>query len=135
MARISGVELPARGRISWALTRIKGVGSSVSMEALRAAGVSGDKRVEELTIEEISAISNALEKYPTEGDLVRATRENIQRLREIGSYRGIRHSKGLPVRGQRTRSNARAKRGKRKTVGSFRKEALSQMQSGAKAKE
>lgn len=124
MARISGVELTENAKVNWALTRIKGVGWSTSASVLKDSGVSPDKRVRDLSIEEISAISTALEKYPTEGNLVRSVRENIQRLREIGSYRGLRHGKGLPVRGQRTRSNARTKRGKRKTVGSFRKEAL-----------
>lgn len=135
MARISGVELAGAARIGWALTRIKGVGNTTADQALEAAGVSPDKRVNDLTIEEVSAISAALEKYPTEGDLTRSVRENIQRLREIGSYRGIRHIRGLPARGQRTRSNARTKRGKRKTVGSFRKEALTQMQPTTKGKE
>jgi small subunit ribosomal protein S13 len=128
MARISGVELPEQAKIDWALTRIKGVGSSTASSALAASGVSADKRVKDLSIEEVSAISTALESYPTEGDLIRSVRENIQRLRNIGSYRGVRHARGLPVRGQRTRSNARTKRGKRKTVGSFRKEALPKMQ-------
>ncbi len=132
MARVLGVELPDQAKIDWALTRIKGVGWSTSKKVLEESGVSYQKRVKDLSVEEISAISSVLEKYPTEGDLIRSVRENIQRLREIGSYRGIRHSKGLPVRGQRTRSNARTKRGKRKTVGSFRKEALAKMQSADK---
>lgn len=135
MARISGVELPENAKVDWALTRIKGVGWSTSEKVLKEAGVSADKRVRDLSIEEISAISTALEKYPTEGDLVRSVRENIQRLREIGSYRGLRHAKGLPVRGQRTRSNARTKRGKRKTVGSFRKEVLAAKSAEAAPKE
>lgn len=124
MARISGVELPDQAKVDWALTRIKGIGWSSAGEVMEAAGIDKKKRVKDLSIEEISAITTALEKYPTEGELVRVVRENIARLRNINSYRGMRHARNLPVRGQRTRSNARTKRGKRKTVGSFRKEVL-----------
>ncbi|OGM33369.1 30S ribosomal protein S13 [Candidatus Woesebacteria bacterium RIFCSPHIGHO2_01_FULL_44_21] len=134
MARISGVELPENARIDWALTRIKGIGWSSSVKVLGESGVTPDSRVKDLTIEQISAITAALEKYPTEGDLVRSVRGNIQRLKDIASYRGIRHGKGLPVRGQRTRSNARTKRGKRKTVGSFRKEMMTKTPDEAQEK-
>lgn len=122
--RVAGIELPDNAKVDWALTRIKGVGWVVSTEALKASGVAATKRVRDLSTEDVSKITTALESYVTEGDLVRQTRENIQRLKEIGSYRGIRHSRGLPVRGQRTKSNARTKRGKRKTVGAFRKDEL-----------
>jgi small subunit ribosomal protein S13 len=135
MARISGVELPDQAKVSWALTRIKGIGPTRAAEVMKTSGVATTKRIKDLSIEEISAISAALERFPTEGDLIRSIRENIQRLREIGSYRGMRHARGLPVRGQRTRSNARTKRGKRKTVGSFRKEVLTQSQPEGKEKE
>jgi len=90
------------------------------------------KRVSELTSDDISKIGIELEKYQIEGDLIRLVRENIQRLQVIGSYRGLRHQRGLPSRGQRTRTNARTKRGKRKTVGAFKKEVLSKMSVAAK---
>ncbi len=85
------------------------------------------KRMSDLTADEVAKIGLELEKYSIEGDLVRTVRGNIQRLQVIGSYRGVRHTRGLPVRGQRTRTNARTKRGKRKTVGAFKKELLSKM--------
>ncbi len=124
MARISGVELPDKAKVDWALTRIKGIGWSRANAVMKEAGIAKEKRVKDLSIEEISAVTSALEPYPTEGDLIRTIRENIQRLRNINSYRGTRHARSLPARGQRTRSNARTRRGKRKTVGSFRKEAI-----------
>ncbi len=122
--RVAGIELPDNAKIDWALTRIKGIGWVKSQEALKASGVASSKRVNELSTEDISKITAALENFVTEGDLVRQIRENIQRLKEINSYRGLRHSRGLPARGQRTKSNARTKRGKRKTVGAFRKDEL-----------
>lgn len=125
MARISGVELPDQAKVDWALTRIKGIGWTRARIIMKETKLSPTKRVKDLTVDELSLIASAMEKYPTEGDLVRQIRENIQRLRDISSYRGLRHNKGLPVRGQRTKSNARTKRGKRKTVGSFRKDELS----------
>lgn len=131
MARIAGVELSDQGRIDWALTRIKGIGWTSSVKVLKKAGISAEKRVGKLTTDEISQITSALEDYLTEGDLIRNVRENIQRLKDTGAYRGVRHSRGLPVRGQRTKSNARTKRGKRKTVGAFRKDDIAKAGSGA----
>ena len=124
MARIAGIELQDKWRIDYALTRIKGLGWTKSGVVLEAAGILPSRRVKELSNEEIAKIAAALETQQVEGDLIRAVRENIQRLKDIGSYRGTRHNRGLPVRGQRTKSNARAKRGKRKTVGAFKKEML-----------
>lgn len=121
--RVAGVDLPDQAKLDYALTRVKGIGWPTSKKIIDASGVK-IKRVKELTAEDIAKITSALESYATEGDLVRKIRENIQRLRDIGSYRGLRHARGLPVRGQRTRSNARTKRGKRKTVGAFRKDEL-----------
>ena len=129
MARIAGVDLPDNAKADWALTRIKGIGWTRANEVMMEAAVSSTKRVKDLSTEDLSAINSALEKFATEGDLIRQIRENIQRLRETSSYRGIRHTRGLPARGQRTRSNARTKRGKRKTVGSFRKDALTKTSS------
>jgi len=127
MARIAGVDLPDQVKIDWALTQIKGIGWSRARSIMRETGIKDSKRVKDLTTEEIASITGAMEKFATEGDLVRIVRENIQRLRDTGAYRGLRHSRGLPARGQRTKSNARTKRGRRKTVGSFRKEALTKM--------
>jgi small subunit ribosomal protein S13 len=129
MARIAGIELQDDWKIDYALTKIKGIGWSLSKEILKSINLDSSKRVADLTSEEIKNIAAKLEKYPTEGELLRQVRKNIQRLKTISSYRGMRHAKGLPARGQRTRSNARTKRGKRKTVGAFKKEALSKMQS------
>ncbi|KKQ95898.1 MAG: 30S ribosomal protein S13 [Candidatus Woesebacteria bacterium GW2011_GWB1_43_14] len=126
MARIAGVELPDKSRIDYALTKIKGVGWTRSRDILKSAKIDSARRLSELSTKEIANIASKLESYKIEGELLRETRSDIQRLFTTGSYRGVRHSRGLPVRGQRTRSNARTRRGKRKTVGSFRKEALTQ---------
>lgn len=124
MARISGIELNDKWRIDYALTRIKGIGWAMSNKILTLLKFDLSRRVKDLSAEEINKITGKIEEYPTEGDLVRRVKANINRLQAIGSYRGIRHTKGLPVRGQRTKTNARTKRGKRKTVGAFKKEAL-----------
>jgi len=124
MARISGIELNDKWRIDYALTRIKGIGWAVSTKILEILKFDKTKRVKDLTAEELNKISGKIEEFPTEGDLARRVKANINRLQAIGSYRGTRHTKGLPVRGQRTKTNARTKRGKRKTVGAFKKEAL-----------
>ena len=127
MARIAGIDLQDNWKVDYALTKIKGLGWSLSTKIMANAKVDHKKRVSELTADEISKIGTELEKYSIEGDLVRNVRGNIQRLQVIGSYRGTRHTRGLPARGQRTRTNARTKRGKRKTVGAFKKEMLSKM--------
>ena len=127
MARIAGIDLQDGWKIDFALTKIKGLGWSLSKKIMKDAGVPNTKRVSDLSADEISKIGSELEKYQIEGDLARATRGNIQRLQVIGSYRGMRHAKNLPARGQRTRTNARTKRGKRKTVGAFKKEMLSRL--------
>jgi len=117
MARIAGVELPRNKRIEIALTAIYGIGRSRSREILRITGVDPDKRVQDLTEEEVSRLREAIEKnYKVEGDLRREVQMNIKRLIDIGTYRGLRHKLGLPVRGQRTRTNARTRKGPRKTV-------------------
>lgn len=127
MTRISGVELADNLRIDYALTKIKGIGWTLSKKILEALKIDPSRRVAKLTGEEISGIASKLEEYPTEGELLRTTKINITRLKNTGSYRGLRHTRNLPVRGQRTRTNARTKRGKRKTVGAFKKEALAKM--------
>lgn len=128
MARISGIELQDSWKVDYALTNITGIGWSLSKKILGDLKIDTSKRVSDLTTDEISNIASSLEGIPTEGELARQVKGNVSRLRQISTYRGIRHMKGLPVRGQRTKTNARTKRGKRKTVGAFRKEALSKMQ-------
>lgn len=134
MARIAGIELQDNWKVDFALTRIKGLGWSLSKKLMTDIKLDSKKRVSDLTGDEIAKITSALEKYPTEGELFRIVHGNIQRLSAIGSYRGLRHSKNLPVRGQRTKTNARTKRGKRKTIGAFKKEVLSKMQTNEKSK-
>lgn len=124
MARISGIEFNDSLRIDYALTRIKGIGWTLSKKILAALNIPTSTRLKTLSSEDLNKINGKLEEQPTEGDLVRLVRTNITRLQAIGSYRGSRHSKGLPARGQRTKTNARTKRGKRKTVGAFKKEEL-----------
>lgn len=127
MARIAGIELQDNQRIDYSLTRVKGIGWTLSKKILDEVKVPSNKRIKELSSEEISKISTKLEDFTVEGDLIGSVKENIIRLQRIGSYRGLRHTKGLPVHGQRTRTNARTKRGKRKTVGAFKKEVLTKM--------
>ena len=134
MARISGIELNDNWKIDYALTRIKGIGWPTSKRILSLLKFDLTKRIKDLTSEELNKITTKLEEMPTEGDLIRRVRGNITRLQTIGSYRGLRHSKGLPVRGQRTKTNARTKRGKRKTVGAFKKEILAKQTTSAQSK-
>lgn len=123
MARIGGVDLPNEKRLDIALTYLYGVGRSNVINVLKEAQMDGARRVKTLTDEEVNKITKVLEKgYTVEGDLRKAVSDNIKRLVEIHSYRGIRHIKKLPVRGQRTRSNARTKRGKRMTIGAMKKD-------------
>lgn len=116
MARIEGIDLPRDKRIEIALTYIYGIGRPRSNEILDATGVSPDKRVRELTESEVTLLREAVSNYRVEGDLDREVKLNIKRLIEIGSYRGLRHRRNLPARGQRTKTNARTKRGPKKTV-------------------
>lgn len=127
MSRIAGIDLQDSWKVDFALTKIRGLGWSLSKKVMKDAGVSNTKRVSDLSADDVSKISTELEKYQIEGDLARVVRGNVQRLQVIGSYRGLRHSRNLPARGQRTRTNARTKRGKRKTVGAFKKEMLSKI--------
>jgi len=129
--RIAGIELKDNWRIDYALTQIKGIGWTLSGKILTAAKVDFAKKVADLTTDEVSRISGNTEKHLIEGELIRKVRSNIQRLQTIGSYRGSRHQRHLPSRGQRTRSNARTLRGKRKTVGAYKKEMLSKTKEGA----
>ncbi len=135
MARISGVELQDNQKIDYALTRVRGIGWALSKKILGELKLSNTKRIKDLTSDEISKITNKLEDFTVEGELASKVRGDIIRLQRIGSYRGSRHSKNLPARGQRTRTNARTKRGKRKTVGAFKKEVLSKMKTPETASE
>lgn len=130
MARIVGVDLNDDWKVDYALTNIKGIGWTLSEQILDRAGIKKDTLLKDLNKDDIAKLASLIEEHPVEGDLLRQVRSNVQRLKTIGSYRGVRHNRGLPVRGQRTKTNARTKRGKRKTVGAFRKEALSKMQQG-----
>jgi len=127
MARIAGIELQDNWKVDYALTKIKGIGWSLSETILDSSGIKKTKKVSDLTSADVSKIASKLEKYAVEGELLRQVRTNVARLRTTSSYRGVRHARGLPSRGQRTRSNARTKRGKRKTVGAYKKEALVKM--------
>ena len=122
MARISGVDLPREKRIEIGLTYIYGIGLSSSQKILAKAGVSPDVRVKDLTDEQEQAIRSAMDGYLVEGDLRREVALNIKRLTEIGCYRGLRHRRGLPVRGQRTKTNARTRKGPRKLVSKSKKD-------------
>lgn len=127
MARIAGIELPNDKRVDIGLTYIFGIGRSNVVGVLNEAKVDPSKRVKDLTEGEINSLQRAVDRLTIEGDLRREIEQNIKRLEDISSYRGLRHRKGLPARGQRTRSNARTKKGKRKTVGTVRKEVVTKM--------
>lgn len=116
MARIAGVDIPTQKRVIISLQYIYGIGETTAHEILKNANVSEDIRVKELTDDQLAAIRSEVAKYTTEGDLRRERTLDIKRLMEIGSYRGIRHRKGLPVRGQNTRNNARTRKGKAKPI-------------------
>lgn len=118
MARIAGVDLPRDKRVEIALTYIYGIGRSSSQEILKKADIDFDTRVKDLTEKEVTKLRQIIDnEYKVEGDLRREYNQNIKRLIEIGSYRGLRHRRGMPVRGQRTKTNARTRKGPKKTVG------------------
>lgn len=122
MARIAGVDLPRDKRVEIGLTYIYGIGRPTSQKILEQSGVSPDTRIRDLTEEEVNKLRDIIEKnYRVEGDLRREIALNIKRLMEIGSYRGLRHRRGLPVRGQNTKNNARTRKGPKRTVGVRRK--------------
>ena len=121
MARIAGVDIPRNKRVVVSLTYIYGIGLSTASSILATCNISEDIRVKDLTDEQVNAIRNEVDKIKVEGDLRRDTSLEIKRLMEIGCYRGIRHRKGLPVRGQRTKTNARTRKGPRRTVANKKK--------------
>ncbi|MCX7996353.1 MAG: 30S ribosomal protein S13 [Patescibacteria group bacterium] len=135
MARILGVVLPDDKRVEYALTLIFGIGWARSKEILKKSNIDSSVRMKDLSEEQLKTLISNVETFKVEGDLREEINENIKRLREIGSYRGMRHAMGLPTRGQRTKSNARTRKGKKKTVGALTKEAwakLEQLQKNAK---
>ncbi len=124
MARIAGIDLPKNKKIAVALTYIFGIGKTLSKKIMEVTGVNPDKRVSELTEDEVTKLRNEIEKkYKIEGELRTDISMNIKRLKDIGSYRGMRHIKNLPVRGQRTHTNARTHKGARPPVGGKKKKA------------
>ena len=137
MIRLAGVDLPSEKKVRIALCYLYGIGPSLSLDVLQQSRVDPEKRAHELTGDEINRLQRELEKYMIEGNLRRNVRDNIDRLKRVGTYRGLRHKMSLPVRGQRTRANARTRKGhQRKTVGSMTKEMAAKIdaqKSGAKA--
>ena len=121
MARIAGIDIPRNKRIVISLTSIYGIGNTSAQKILAEAGVSEDTRVRDLTEDELGKIRSAVEQYTIEGDLRREVSLNIKRLVEIGAYRGIRHRRGLPVRGQNTKNNSRTRKGPRRTIANKKK--------------
>ena len=129
MLRISGVDIPEQKKVAFALRYIHGVGPQVSAQVLKRANIDENKRARDLTSEEVGRIQTALDSYTIEGDLKRKVADDIDRLKRIRSYRGLRHMAGLPVRGQRTRTNSRSVRGnKRTTIGSMTKEMAAKLE-------
>ncbi len=127
MPRISGVDIPAQKKTKFSLSYIYGIGLKNVDKVLLEAGVDGDKRAKDLTADEVLRLQRVIDRLNVEGNLRRVVRENIERLKRIGSYRGVRHARGLPSRGQRTRVNARTRRGRRMTVGALSKEMAAKL--------
>ena len=135
MPRLSGIDIPSAKRTEIALTYLYGVGRHNVKSLLKLANVNPDKRAKDLTSDEISRLQKAVDTIPVEGVLRGTVTENIKRLRQIGTYRGMRHSARLPVRGQRTSHNARTKRGKRMTVGALKKEEATKLEAAKQEEE
>ncbi len=133
MPRIAGIDIPEKKRVDIGLTYVYGLGRANVKVILAQTGVNPSTRVSDLSAEELSKIQKVIDSIKVEGDLRKEVGQSITRLKEIGSYRGIRHTRGLPVRGQRTRTNARTKRGKRMTIGALKKEVLATKDAAAKA--
>ena len=131
--RIAGIQIPDNEKINISLTRVYGIGRSNVELLIKQAKLNKEKRTKDLSKEEISRVTAVLNSFLTEGDLKKEIRENIERLKAIRSYRGVRHMVGLPVRGQRTKDNARTRRGKKKTVGALSKEMWSKVEEQQKA--
>lgn len=134
MVRIAGVTLPENKRADIGLTAIYGIGRQNVAGVLKKAKVDPAKKINDLDNQELTRLAKAIEEMPTEGTLRKQITESIRRLKTTGTYRGIRHNQGLPVRGQRTRSNARTRRGKRKTIGAMRKKDMAKLETPRKGK-
>jgi small subunit ribosomal protein S13 len=134
MPRIAGIDIPNEKRIDIALTYIFGIGDKVAKDILKIAKVEPNIRTKNLTSDEFKNIQAAIETLPTEGELRKIIRNNIETLKRIQAYRGLRHAMGLPVHGQRTRTNARTRKGKRKTIGAISKEAATKVETPAAKK-
>ena len=134
MPRLAGVDIPNEKRIEIALTYIYGIGSKVAKNVLKQARVDIGIKAKDITSEELKRLQAVIETIPTEGELRKQVRDNIETLKRSQAYQGLRHSMGLPVRGQRTRTNARTRKGKRKTIGALSKEAASKLETPAVAK-
>ena len=133
MPRLAGIDIPDNKKVRIALRYIYGIGPKLAESVINETNVDGDKRAKDLTGEEINRIQRVLEKHNVEGNLRRLIRENVDRLKRIGSYRGLRHKAGLPTRGQRTRSNARTRRGKKRVaIGSMTKEMAAKLDEAKK---
>jgi small subunit ribosomal protein S13 len=132
--RVSGITIPDEKRIDIALTYLYGIGRSNVYDVLKKAEIDAATRTKNLTEDEVKRITKVLDEIKVEGDLRAEIGGNIRRLRDINAYRGVRHARNLPSRGQRTRSNARTKRGKRMTIGAIKKEMAMKMEAAAKAK-
>lgn len=129
--RIAGVTIPDEKRVDIALTYLYGIGRSNVVGVLKAAEIESSKRVKDLSEDDQKRIAKALETIKVEGDLRTQVNSDVKRLKESGAYRGVRHMRGLPVRGQRTKSNARTKRGKRMTIGAIKKELAAKIEAAA----
>lgn len=134
MPRIAGNDIPDHKKVLFALQSIYGVGPKIAEKVISETKVDGNKRSRDLNADEINRIQRVLEKYVVEGDLRRIISDNINRLKRVKAYRGLRHIAGLPVRGQRTKSNARTKRTGRKTIGAMTKEMAAKLEAAKKAK-
>lgn len=135
MPRIAGIDIPEKKRIDIALTYVYGIGRTNVQKILEKANVKADRRTHTLAADELLRLQKVIDELKVEGDLRKEIGGNITRLKEIGAYRGKRHAKGLPSRGQRTRTNARTKRGKRVTIGALKKEVMAKVDAAKKEKE
>src|SRR3972149_7169306 len=135
MARVSGIDIPEKKRVDVSLTYIYGIGRANVKDILDKTKIDGSKKIADLTAEELARLQRTIDTMRVEGDLRKEIAQNITRLKEVGSYRGSRHTKGLPSRGQRTRTNARTKRGKRVTIGALKKDILAKVETSKAEKE
>lgn len=134
MPRIAGIDIPEQKKVLFSLQYVYGVGPKVAADVVREANVDPNKRARDLTADEVNRIQRVLERFTTEGNLRRVINENVDRLKRIKAYRGSRHIAGLPSRGQRTRSNARTRRGAKRTIGSMTKEMAAKLDAAKTAK-